>query len=139
MPYIFSGVLYTSVHEFHHCEKVKLPAQSQQEILGELVGIPHLKEALDTLETVMAFLAAGVGMNAAMDLSTYATSFKIEFSSKVYIKYLRIYKGFVYVVLFIDPTTLQVVSRAFIMGDFICFYGQTACDQKRGMLLEITK
>ena len=66
------------------CQKVKLPVESQQEILAELVSIPHLKETLDTLETVIAFLTTEGGVHVEMKLSSYAESLKIQFSSKVW-------------------------------------------------------
>ena len=67
-----------------HYGKVKLPIQSQQEILGELTSIPQLKEMLDTLETVMAFLTGrSSGHGGDMNLSSYAESLQIKFCSKV--------------------------------------------------------
>lgn len=63
--------------------QVKLPAQSQQEILGELTSIPQLKEALNTVETLMAFLTGGSSMSVEMNLSKYAESLKIKLCSKI--------------------------------------------------------
>lgn len=77
-------LLFQLIHV--HCfndGKVKLPAQSQQEILGELTSIPQLKEALNTVETLMAFLTGGSSMSVEMNLSKYAESLKIKLCSKV--------------------------------------------------------
>lgn len=68
--------------------KVKLSLKVQQEILGELGSMPRLKESLDTLETVMAFLATAVGVSVDMQLSTYAENLKMQFSPKVSCQHL---------------------------------------------------
>eukprot|EP00731_Ephydatia_muelleri_P002834 Em0001g2834a len=63
--------------------QVKLTIQSKQEILGELTSIPQLKEMLDTLETVRAFLTGRSSGNVDMNLSSYAESLQIKFCSKL--------------------------------------------------------
>eukprot|EP00731_Ephydatia_muelleri_P002837 Em0001g2837a len=86
------GELRKDVHSIQNFSKikeqlrpqVKLPIQSQQEILGELTSIPQLKEMLDTLETVMAFLTGrSSGHGGDMNLSSYAESLQIKFCSKL--------------------------------------------------------
>lgn len=63
--------------------QVALPVHAQLEILGDLNSIPMLKNAVDTLGIVMAYLIAGSGASAEMNLSTYAKPLRIEFCSKI--------------------------------------------------------
>ena len=77
---VMLGVLTFYVIPYH---KMKLSAKVQREILGELGSTQQLRESLDTLETVMAFLAPAVGVSVNMKLSTFAENLKMQFSSKV--------------------------------------------------------
>ena len=63
--------------------QIKLSPKIQQEILGELGSMPRLKETLDTLEIVMAFLGTAVGVKVDMKLSTYADNLRMQFSPKI--------------------------------------------------------
>ena len=77
----FMPLLFTS-YIIPPC-KIKLSPKIQQEILGELGSMPRLKETLDTLEIVMAFLGTAVGVKVDMKLSTYADNLRMQFSPKV--------------------------------------------------------
>ena len=119
--------------------KVKLSLKVQQEILGELGSMPRLKESLDTLETVMAFLATAVGVSVDMQLSTYAENLKMQFSPKVSSQHLcdtcNIHSCMYTSNSLQDTTTLPVDTCLVIVGDSVYSPGNTACDEKAGIIV----
>ena len=124
---VMLGVLTFYVIPYH---KMKLSAKVQREILGELGSTQQLRESLDTLETVMAFLAPAVGVSVNMKLSTFAENLKMQFSSKVsswcYVIWCNIHIK--------NTTTLPVVTCLVIMGDNVYSPGSTACYAEAGII-----